>query len=356
MSDTGIPDSGHPSQHSSGMGSGMSGMGSGMSSGMSGRSTGTPGEVMSWDDVNISAVPAPTVRADLQGRIGEFESAFGSKKAGVAGGRVESGAVANIGKTALMRAAEAGDAESVQRLIDAGANVNATDMSGRTALMWAALGGHAGVVRLLLYAGADAHASHKNGVTAFMLAQARGHTNVVNILHAVTGEGDDPAQPVSPKLLSNAPVFSSRRRAIQFAAASALLFISAGALVYSLGVFERPQSTPARPIAQGSVQGSVDDVLRGVDINARDADGRTPLMLAAASGDADRVRRLIAVGAKLNDTDKQGQTALALAQKADHKDIVRMLRNAGARRTPPKPAAEKTPPRKPPQQQQKKQR
>ena len=153
MHDIDAPDSTRPSECSTGL------------------FAGTPGEAMSWEDVSIGEV-VPTSRADLHGRIGEFESAFGSRR----GKGEDSGAVANIGKTALMRAAEAGDAESVQRLIDAGANVNATDMSGRTALMWAALGGHAGVVRLLLYAGADAYASHKNGITAFMLAQARGHS------------------------------------------------------------------------------------------------------------------------------------------------------------------------------------
>ena len=310
------PDSARPSARSSGL------------------SAGTPGEEMSWDDVNINPTPTPPRSADLHGRIGEFESAFGSRRGKGEG----SGAVANIGKTALMRAAEAGDAESVQRLIDAGANVNATDMSGRTALMWAALGGHAGVVRLLLYAGADAYASHKNGVTAFMLAQARGHKDVVDILHAVTGEGDDAHPPASQQLHRPTAVFSSRRRAMQFAAASALLFISAGALVYSLGVFERPQSGPTR-----AAQGNVADVLRDVDINGRDANEQTPLMLAAAHGDTDRVRRLIAVGARLDDTDRQGNTALALAQKAGHKDIADMLRKAGARKAPAKPAAQPAP-------------
>ena len=319
MHDIDAPDSARPSGRSSGL------------------AAGTPGEAMSWEDVNIGEV-APAGSIDLHGRIGEFESAFGSRR----GKGEDSGAVANIGKTALMRAAEAGDAESVQRLIDAGANVNATDMSGRTALMWAALGGHAGVVRLLLYAGADAHASHKNGVTAFMLAQARGHTNVETILHAVTGEGEDPPPHVPPQLLSDTAVFSSRRRAMQFAAACVLLFISACVLVYRLGILERPQPAPAR-----TVQGSVDDALRDVDINKRDANGQTPLMLAAEAGDTDRVRSLIAVGAKLDDADKQGNTALSLAQAAGHKDIARMLRNAGAGRTPANPA------RTPPQQQQK---
>ncbi|MBR6976319.1 MAG: ankyrin repeat domain-containing protein, partial [Ottowia sp.] len=165
--------------------------------------------------------------------------------------------------------------------------------------------------------------------------------NVETILHAVTGEGEDPPPHVPPQLLSDTAVFSSRRRAMQFAAACVLLFISACVLVYRLGILERPQPAPAR-----TVQGSVDDALRDVDINKRDANGQTPLMLAAEAGDIERVRRLIAVGAKLDDADKQGNTALSLAQAAGHKDIVKMLRSAGARRTPPQPAAKTPPPQK----------
>ena len=352
MHDTDASDSKRPHWYSSGfLPEGLppvsgTASGSGMSSASGMVSTGgTPGQAVQWEDMDINDAPANAPAgagvgdAALQQRIGEFESAFGERRG--KGKGEHPGAVANIGKTALMRAAEAGDADSVQRLIDAGANVNATDMSGRTALMWAALGGHVGAVRLLLYAGADAHASHKNGVTAFMLAQARGHTNVVNILHAVTGEGDDPPPPPPPTA-----VFSSRRRAIQFTAASALLFAAAGALLYSMGVFDRPQPVPVR-----AVQGNVGDLLHAIDINERDANGQTRLMRAAASGDADRVRRLIAVGAHLDTADKRGNTALALAQKAGHKDIADMLRKAGAstRKAPAKPQPSK------PQQQQKRQ-
>ena len=309
-----------------------------------------PGEALDWGELGLEAAipaapaaPAGTGNVDreLLRRVGEFESAFGSKGARSRPGKSE-GAIANIGKTALMRAAGAGDAESVQRLIDAGANVNATDMSGRTALMWAALGGHAGAVRLLLYAGADAQASHKNGVTALMLARARGHAGVVNILRAATGEdvGDDEPIQVLP---DDTAVFSSRRRAWQFAAASALLFAAAAALMHSMGWFVT-RTAPAAPAPAPAAVKGVDDILRGVDINARDASGQTALMRAAASGDTGAVRRLIAVGAKLDAVDRQGNTALTLARAAGHKDIVKMLRSAGARRTPPKPAAAKTPP------------
>lgn len=59
-------------------------------------------------------------------------------------------------ETALMAAARAGNVAAVQVLLDAGANPNATEpLDNQTALMWAATEDHLDVVRILLAAGAD---------------------------------------------------------------------------------------------------------------------------------------------------------------------------------------------------------
>ena len=64
-----------------------------------------------------------------------------------------------MGETPLMSAARSGDVDSVERLLAAGAEVNAAERErGQTALMWAAAQGHADVVRVLAAAGADLHA------------------------------------------------------------------------------------------------------------------------------------------------------------------------------------------------------
>jgi ankyrin repeat protein len=62
--------------------------------------------------------------------------------------------------TPLMRAAEAGNADDVRKLLKAGANVNeALGRLGLTALTFAAARGHLEVVKLLLEAGADPNAA-----------------------------------------------------------------------------------------------------------------------------------------------------------------------------------------------------
>jgi ankyrin repeat protein len=70
------------------------------------------------------------------------------------------------GKTALMRAAELNRLEVLQIFIAAGADVNAADQDGNTALMYAALEGHIKIVEALVEQGADVDATNHEGKTA----------------------------------------------------------------------------------------------------------------------------------------------------------------------------------------------
>ena len=82
----------------------------------------------------------------------------------------------------LMTAASSGDANELQTLLDAGADVNATGDDGETALMAAATRGHSEAAQTLLDAGADVNASADNGETALMYAALRGHPDTVQAL------------------------------------------------------------------------------------------------------------------------------------------------------------------------------
>ena len=68
----------------------------------------------------------------------------------------------------------------------------------------------------------------------------------------------------------------------------------------------------------------------GVDVNAKDETGSTPLLEAARFGHEDICRILIASGANLKSKDRDGKTALQLAIQGDHEDVVRVLKQAGA--------------------------
>ncbi|MCK8514823.1 ankyrin repeat domain-containing protein [Methylonatrum kenyense] len=95
------------------------------------------------------------------------------------------------GKTALMWAAESGDATMCRHLIDAGAHVDARNAKGGTALMYAAVNGHTTVIRLLVESGADATRQVSNGWSPLMLAAAKGEVRAARQLVQL---GADPDQ------------------------------------------------------------------------------------------------------------------------------------------------------------------
>jgi uncharacterized protein len=63
---------------------------------------------------------------------------------------------------------------------------------------------------------------------------------------------------------------------------------------------------------------------------AADADAGMRLLRAAASGDLQEIRRLLAAGAPIDPRDGQGRTALLLAVDANHVAIAKALLAAGA--------------------------
>jgi ankyrin repeat protein len=79
-------------------------------------------------------------------------------------------------------AIERADLVSLERMLDAGVDVNARDEHGQTALMNAARAGRTLVVRLLVDRGAGLNSAAKYGLTALMLAVVAGHVDVVRIL------------------------------------------------------------------------------------------------------------------------------------------------------------------------------
>ena len=85
-----------------------------------------------------------------------------------------------------IHAAAAGDStESVRLLVDAGADVNATQPGGFTALMAAAQHGNVEMLELLLERGADASLATDDGRTAAAYAREAGHEALADRIEAL---------------------------------------------------------------------------------------------------------------------------------------------------------------------------
>ncbi|NYZ74089.1 ankyrin repeat domain-containing protein [Candidatus Micrarchaeota archaeon] len=195
------------------------------------------------------------------------------------------------GTTALMCAAQNGDAVVARLLIAKGADVNARNMYGMTPLMWAAYESHnKETVELLIAKGADVNATDYRGDTALMdAAYFRYDTGIAEILIAngadVNAKDDD-----GTTVLMNA-IWNWR-------------------------------STDIAEIL----------ITKGADVNAKDNYGRTALMCAA--GDfrehVEKVKLLIAKGADVNAKDDGGTTALMNASGDSHTKTAEILRKHGA--------------------------
>jgi hypothetical protein len=85
-------------------------------------------------------------------------------------------------KTAIIEAAERGDAILVERLLDKGAAVDSENQFGTTPLRWAATNGHEAMVKLLLDKGAAVDSKDRYGETPLRGAAANGHEAVVKLL------------------------------------------------------------------------------------------------------------------------------------------------------------------------------
>lgn len=77
---------------------------------------------------------------------------------------------------------------------------------------------------------------------------------------------------------------------------------------------------------QGDVASLRAALQSGVSVQVRDAQGRTPLMLAARAGSREAVSLLMAAGARAGDRDEQGWTAADHARDRGHDGLIELLR------------------------------
>ena len=174
----------------------------------------------------------------------------------------------------------------IQRLINAGAEIENTDRTGQTALHKAARTGSSGIVELLLKNGADINASNKEGTTALHIASVNGYEQVIRLLLNYCAVPNSSAEVGCTPLIGAA----------------------------SLG---------RSPIVELSHD-------HGVDTDAHDYEPRRPLHRAAKDGNADVSGMLLSQGASVSQSDKHGNTALHSAAYCGQLTSIKVLLDAGA--------------------------
>jgi ankyrin repeat protein/cytochrome c551/c552 len=255
------------------------------------------------------------------------------------------------GITPLMYAALYGDLDTMRRVLDKGADVNAKNDAGATALMWAVH--DVEKTRLLLECGADATARSFDGRTPLLIAAGR------------FGSG-----PILKLLLDRGASLGAKSRGLfgETTALTEAVYAGDGAAVELLlkqglrpGAIEIALANQSRcepclqqllPYANRVMLDAAlplmmppfADATRiarlfalGADPNGTDRAGRSVLTLAAASAAApvDVVQRLIEDGADAHAVAPGGETPLALAARHGRTPLVEFLETTGATRPAP---------------------
>ena len=279
--------------------------------------------------------------------------------------------MAHGGSTPMLFAARHGDIETARVLIDAGADVNDIAASGTSALVIAAHSAHGPLGIYLLERGADPNASEA-GYTALHAAVLRSQVELVEALlehgadpnalveHGTPGRRFSADYSIRQQLIDTDPFWLAAKYG-----EVEILRMLADRGADPFGVHERGKSTlqvaigmpssglesrrdrignaPVDPIEE---EGRTLELARilidlGVDVNAADGRGNTPLHDAVRKDFGSVVEFLVASGADINAVNQRDQTPLILAEtpqsipgtnglRGTRPEIAELLRRLGA--------------------------
>jgi len=208
------------------------------------------------------------------------------------------GAAMAAEKSAVADAVEQRNSALVRKLLDARADVNATQVDGMTALHWAVYNDDAETARLLVRAGANVNAANRYGVPPLSLASTNGNADMVKLLLEAGADA-------KATLPGDETILMTAARAGNLDAVKALLARGADP-----NARERNNQTAIMwAAAEGHapiVQALID---AGADVRAKVRSGFTPLFFAAREGQIEVARTLLAAGVNVNETIERGEEA-----------------------------------------------
>jgi len=226
--------------------------------------------------------------------------------------RVDANETQPDGATALSWAVHRNDLESAELLIQAGADVNATNDYGVTPLSLACANiQNAAMVKRLLEAGSNPNSVQVKGETVLMTCSRTGNAEAVKLLlaHGVEVETKEPWR------WQTALMWAAAKKHSDVVA----LLVEHGADVHSQ---TRGSFTPLMFAAQ---QGDIDSarilLTAGADVNQASPQYGTALVVASASGREQVAIFLLEQGAGPNETDSHGNTPLHYAVRKGFSEL-----------------------------------
>jgi len=232
----------------------------------------------------------------------------------------------------LCESAAEGDADTVKRLLAAGADANGGDYDKRTALHLAASEGHAGVVAELLAAGARKDCADRWGGTPLDDAQRGHHEGVVAALGSLAGGVGGGGGGGGSSGVGDSATFTLSTPLILDVAPQGKGQIQGGE---SLPFSTAERDAGAAELCTAANSNNMREVTRllkkGADPTRGDYDGRTALHLAACAGHFAVLKTIMAARPtiNINPLDRWKQTPLSEALSHNHPEAAAMLRDAG---------------------------